>query len=62
MRIRKLEQRPMTSRAVCYRIELADAKTFMPGKASQISQLDITLDFPVNNRIIHQKEQRHTFT
>ena len=26
-----LKQRPMTSRAVCYRIELAVAKFFMPG-------------------------------
>ena len=26
-----LKQRPMTSRTVCYRIELAVAKTFMPG-------------------------------
>ena len=26
-----LKQRPMTSRAVCYRIELAMAKPFMPG-------------------------------
>ena len=26
-----LKQRPVTSRAVCYRTELADAKIFMPG-------------------------------
>ena len=26
-----LKQRPMTSRAVCYRVELAVAKTFLPG-------------------------------
>ena len=26
-----LKQQPMTSRAVCYRIELAVAKTWMPG-------------------------------
>ena len=41
-----LKQRPMTSSAVCYRIELAVAKTFMPGKASRIPQLDIQTILP----------------
>ena len=36
----------MTSRAVCYRIELAAAKTFMTGVASQIPQLDIQAILP----------------
>ena len=31
----------VTSRAVCYRSELAVVKTFMPGLASQIPQLYI---------------------
>ena len=42
----RLKQRPLTSRAVCYRIELAAAKTFMPRKTSQISQLDIQTILP----------------
>ena len=52
----------MTSRAVCYRIELAVAKPFMPGLASQIPQLDIQTILPnVKNIIIRPKVHRHTF-
>ena len=36
----------MTSRAVCYKIESAVAKTFMPGWGSQIHQLDIQTILP----------------
>ena len=60
-----LKQRPMTSHAVCYRIELAIAKTFMPGLASQILQLDIQTFlpkvFPLKNLVSRQKVHRHTF-
>ena len=41
-----LKQRPMTSRAVCYKIDLAVAKIFMPGSARQIRQLDIQTILP----------------
>ena len=36
----------MTSRAVCYRIELAIAQTIMPGLASQVPQLYIQIILP----------------
>ena len=45
----------MTSRAVCYRIELAVAKTFIPGLASQIPQLDIQTILPEVFPLKHSK-------
>ena len=42
----RLKQRPVTSGVVCYRIELAVAKSFMPGLASQIPQLHIKTILP----------------
>ena len=56
----------MTSRAVCCRIEVAVAKTLMPGYTSKIPQLDIQTILPkvfsVKNIVVHQNVHRHTFT
>ena len=41
-----LKQRPLTNRAVCYRIELAVAKTFMPGKPAKYLSLTLKQFYP----------------
>ena len=56
-----LKLRPMTSGAVCYRIELAVAWVSQPNTSAWHSN-NFTQDFLIKNRVIHQKVHGHTFT